>query len=62
MNFQIQQAFNSTIPLGRWGSANEMAEFLLFIASDKAAYMTGQMIIVDGGAVVSAMGPSITKS
>ena len=62
MNLQIQQAFSSMIPLGRWASATEMAEFLLFIASDKAAYMTGQMITVDGGAAIAPMGPSITKS
>jgi len=59
---KIQQAFSSMIPLGRWASATEMAEFLLFIASDKAAYMTGQMITVDGGAAIAPMGPSITKS
>uniref|UniRef100_A0A914Y9P8 Uncharacterized protein n=1 Tax=Panagrolaimus superbus TaxID=310955 RepID=A0A914Y9P8_9BILA len=40
------------IPLGRWGNAEEMAEFLLFIASEKASYMTGQIINVDGGLLV----------
>uniref|UniRef100_A0A914PF25 Uncharacterized protein n=1 Tax=Panagrolaimus davidi TaxID=227884 RepID=A0A914PF25_9BILA len=40
------------VPLGRWGTAEEMAEFLAFMASDKASYMTGQCIFVDGGVLI----------
>uniref|UniRef100_A0AC35G7H5 Uncharacterized protein n=1 Tax=Panagrolaimus sp. PS1159 TaxID=55785 RepID=A0AC35G7H5_9BILA len=46
---KVKQMFTDLIPLNRWGTAEEMAEFLAFIASDKAAYMTGQMVNVDGG-------------
>ena len=38
-----------THPLGRPGTAEEIAETVLFVASDKAAWMTGDTIAVDGG-------------
>jgi 3-oxoacyl-[acyl-carrier protein] reductase len=37
------------IPLGRTGSADEVASVVLFLASDMASYMTGEVIKVDGG-------------
>ena len=36
-------------PLSRWGSPAEIAEIVLFLASDRSAWMTGQIIPVDGG-------------
>jgi NAD(P)-dependent dehydrogenase (short-subunit alcohol dehydrogenase family) len=42
------------IPLGRWGTSEEMGEFLIFMASDKASYMTGQIINVDGGVLIDS--------
>jgi meso-butanediol dehydrogenase/(S,S)-butanediol dehydrogenase/diacetyl reductase len=37
------------IPLGRAGTNDDVASLLLFLASDDAAYITGQTINVDGG-------------
>ena len=37
------------IPLGRWGKLPEVAHLVSFLASDKAAYITGEVIRVDGG-------------
>jgi NAD(P)-dependent dehydrogenase (short-subunit alcohol dehydrogenase family) len=37
------------IPLGRWGSPDDIAKVVLFLASDDAGYMTGEDVIVDGG-------------
>lgn len=37
------------IPLGRWGNLPEVAYLVTFLASEKAAYITGQVINVDGG-------------
>ena len=37
------------IPLGRVGNVEDVAETVLFLASEKAAYITGQVIHVSGG-------------
>ena len=38
-----------SIPLGRWGTPNDMGELACFLCSDGASYITGQMITSDGG-------------
>lgn len=37
------------IPMGRYGTSEEVAELIAFLASDKSAYITGQNIRIDGG-------------
>ena len=37
------------VPLGRFGSADEVADLVAFLASDKAAYITGEVISINGG-------------
>jgi 3-oxoacyl-[acyl-carrier protein] reductase len=41
-----------SIPLGRLGSVEDVANAALFLASDEAGYITGQTIVVDGGQVL----------
>lgn len=43
----------SRVPLHRWGSVQEIAEPAVFLASDASRFMTGQLLVVDGG--LSAM-------
>lgn len=40
------------IPLGRMGTPEDIAKAVLFLASDDAAYITGQTLVVDGGMVM----------
>jgi 3-oxoacyl-[acyl-carrier protein] reductase len=46
---EASKAFKEKIPLGRFGSAEEIANTTLFLASDMSAYITGQVISVCGG-------------
>ncbi len=45
----VKQAHFAAIPLGRFGTAQEVAEVVAFLASEGAAYITGQVIHVNGG-------------
>jgi 3-oxoacyl-[acyl-carrier protein] reductase len=45
----VKAALLAQVPLGRPGSAAEVAATVAFLASDDAAYITGQVIVVDGG-------------
>ncbi len=42
----------ASIPLGRLGTVDEVGYTALFLATDEAAYITGQAIVVDGGQVL----------
>jgi NAD(P)-dependent dehydrogenase (short-subunit alcohol dehydrogenase family) len=40
------------VPLGRWGTPEEVAKMAVFLASDAASYITGETVIADGGYVI----------
>ena len=45
----VKKSMGDQIPLKRFGKTEDVAEMAAFLASDKAAYVTGQVICVDGG-------------
>ena len=45
----IKKATLQNIPMGKFGEAEDVANVILFLASEKAKYITGQVIQVDGG-------------
>jgi 3-oxoacyl-[acyl-carrier protein] reductase len=47
-----REKMGSSVPLNRWGTPEEVAKTMLFLASDDAAYITGQSIVIDGGATL----------
>lgn len=49
---KVKEAMVTEIPLGRMAEANEVANVAVFLASDFAGYITGQVINVDGGMVM----------
>ncbi|NKI15950.1 SDR family oxidoreductase [Spongiibacter sp. KMU-166] len=46
---EVYKASSARIPLKRWGEAEEMGNAALFLASPMSSYVTGQMLLVDGG-------------
>jgi NAD(P)-dependent dehydrogenase (short-subunit alcohol dehydrogenase family) len=45
----IEDALIGRVPMGRWGTADEIAQGALFLAGDASSFMTGQSLILDGG-------------
>ena len=52
----IVKAYHDSIPLNRYGMENEIAEAIFFLSSEKASYITGQNLSVDGGFEASGVG------
>jgi 3-oxoacyl-[acyl-carrier protein] reductase len=48
----LMEELNKRIPLERWGTVEDVAYAVAFLASDEAAYITGQVLSVDGGLVM----------
>jgi len=48
----VKQRVLDTIPLGRFADPEELAEAVLFLSSPEASYITGHLLVVDGGATV----------
>jgi 3-oxoacyl-[acyl-carrier protein] reductase len=51
-NEKLAELTLARIPLGRWADPEEIAATFVFFASDAAAYITGQVLPVDGGTVI----------
>jgi len=49
---------NALIPMGRMGTAWDVANAVLFLASDEAGYITATQLVVDGGVTASRLSPS----
>lgn len=52
---EVRRLREAQVPLGRLGSAEEVAETVLFLGSEKASYITGQVLAVDGGITKGAL-------
>ena len=50
---EIREARGSKVPLGRLGTAEDIAAMVAFLASSESSYVTGQNILVDGGVTMS---------
>ncbi|MBV2358890.1 SDR family oxidoreductase [Thalassococcus sp. CAU 1522] len=59
---EIIDSYHDAIPLNRYGSEREIAEVIAFLVSDRASYVTGQVIAADGGFESTGVGlPALRK-
>jgi len=48
----VKERITRSIPLSRWGTPQDVAHAAVYLASDAASYVTGQMLMINGGTVV----------
>jgi len=59
---EIRADYHDHMPLNRYGLEEELAEAIFFLSSDKASYITGQIVCVDGGFDSTGIGlPTLRK-
>ncbi|SFI41673.1 SDR family NAD(P)-dependent oxidoreductase [Jannaschia pohangensis] len=59
---QIIDAYHDAIPLNRYGQETEIAEAIVWLCSDKASFVTGQRLAVDGGFEATGIGLPALRS
>ncbi|WP_103349341.1 3-oxoacyl-[acyl-carrier-protein] reductase [Amycolatopsis sp. CA-128772] len=52
MTDKAREKLRAAVPLGRFGTAEEVADLVAYLVSDRAAYITGSVFEIDGGLVV----------
>lgn len=53
---ELEKYVQNKIPMARWASAEEIAEAVLFLASHRSSFMTGQALVIDGGECLAGGG------
>ncbi len=52
---KVNQIINSTVPMKRFGKPEEMADAIVFLCSERASFITGSVLVVDGGQTVGVL-------
>ena len=52
LNKSQLRSYKAAIPMGRFGTPKDAAELALFLASDESSFITGQVVVLDGGEVL----------
>lgn len=57
LSAENKRKLKKSIPLKRWGEPEDVAKVAVFLASDESSYVTGTVIVVDGGESISPYAP-----
>jgi 3-oxoacyl-[acyl-carrier protein] reductase len=49
---KVNQIINATVPMKRFGSPDEVADAIVFLCSERASFITGSVLVIDGGQTV----------
>lgn len=49
---QLESYVRDTIPMGRWATPDEVADGIVFLASDRSSFVTGLALVIDGGEIL----------
>jgi len=55
----LEKVVSGSVPMGRFGNVDEIAEAILFLVSDRSSYITGHALVVDGGECLAGGANSI---
>jgi NAD(P)-dependent dehydrogenase (short-subunit alcohol dehydrogenase family) len=55
---ETERRWRSIIPLGHWGQPSDIAHAVIYLASEEAQFVTGHVLVVDGGQTVALASPS----
>ena len=58
----LRERWHDTVPMGRAGTAEEMAAAIAFLASDDASYVTGAVLVADGGMTAWTGQPNLLRA
>jgi NAD(P)-dependent dehydrogenase (short-subunit alcohol dehydrogenase family) len=52
---EAERAILAQVPMGRWGRPEEIANVAVFLASDASSFMTGSVVVADGGQTLTSV-------
>ncbi len=58
---QVKERTLQSLPLGRLGTAEDVARGILFLVSDDAGYITGHVLDINGGALMDSPRPTLKR-
>lgn len=59
---KLDEYVGSAIPMARFGTVNEIADGIVYLASDQSSFMTGHALVIDGGESIWETAPMVEQA